>query len=192
MILGYAVEGSTHRAFVNGIARRWCPEAELVEGPFRGSTGLSLRREIRKIVEAFILKGVNVAVIITDANGRPWREVKMENSNKLSPERRNVTITAIPDRNIESWICADPRYVGEKLNVDAGQFDVPDPKHAFERAAGVSRDDKKEELIAELVEHAPLANWLRNESFEEFYENARDLSQQLGCNIENLRTADRR
>jgi len=44
-------------------------------------------------------------------------------------------------------------------------------------------------VIAELVQHAPLAHWLRNESFEEFYENARDVSQQLGCDVETLRTA---
>jgi len=45
MKIGYSVEGSTDRAVIRGLRRRWCPEAELIEGKVRGSTRLSLRRE---------------------------------------------------------------------------------------------------------------------------------------------------
>jgi hypothetical protein len=49
MIIGYCVEGSTDRAFINGLKERWCEKATLIEGHFRGSTHLSQRREIAKI-----------------------------------------------------------------------------------------------------------------------------------------------
>jgi hypothetical protein len=46
MKIGYSVEGSTDRAVLKGLQRRWCPSAELLEGRFRGTTGQSARREI--------------------------------------------------------------------------------------------------------------------------------------------------
>ncbi len=49
MKIGYCVEGSTDRGFVKGLTDRWCPQAEFIEGRFRGSTGLRLRAEIPQI-----------------------------------------------------------------------------------------------------------------------------------------------
>jgi hypothetical protein len=67
------------------------------------------------------------------------------------------------------------------------QFRVQNPKGAFERASGIQRADRKEAEIAELVREAPLHKWLGRPSFEDFYEQLRARSQQLGCTIENLR-----
>ena len=48
MKLGYYVQGGMDEAVVQGLANRWCPDSELAEGRFRGSSGESFRREIRK------------------------------------------------------------------------------------------------------------------------------------------------
>ena len=37
MKIGYCVQGTTDEAFVRGLVQRWCPEAELAPGKFRGS-----------------------------------------------------------------------------------------------------------------------------------------------------------
>ena len=45
MKIGYSVEGSTDRAVLQGLKQRWCPEAQLVEGRFRGTSGQSQHRD---------------------------------------------------------------------------------------------------------------------------------------------------
>jgi hypothetical protein len=187
MTIGYAVEGSTDRAFVTGLRERWCPQALLVEGAFRGSTGLSLRREYKKICDEFAIKGVNVMVFLTDGNGADWRDVQKNEREHFPEERRDQAIHGVCDRNIESWICRDRHWISHRLGGEAATFEVEDPKHAFERAIGITRDDRKEAEIAALVAAAPLNNWLSAPSFEDFYEQARDLSQTKTCEIENLR-----
>ena len=46
MKIGYYVQGDTDEAVVWGLAKRWCPDAELAEGRFRGASKESFRREI--------------------------------------------------------------------------------------------------------------------------------------------------
>lgn len=187
MIIGYSVQGSTDRAFLTGLRLRWCPSADLLEGRFRGSTGASLRREYRKICDEFSARSADLMVFLTDADTGSWREVQAEERSCFPPEFLNRSIHGVTERNIECWICADPEWIGRRVDVPPAVFRVPDPKGAFERALEVDRDDRKEREIAELVCAAPLRNWLVSPSFEDFYEQARDMSQQLGCSVENLR-----
>ena len=46
MKIAYCVEGTTDRAILRGLRDRWCPQAELVEGRFRGQR--FLRSQIPK------------------------------------------------------------------------------------------------------------------------------------------------
>ena len=39
MRIGYYVQGAMDESVVRGLAKRWCPDAELAEGRFRGSSG---------------------------------------------------------------------------------------------------------------------------------------------------------
>ena len=48
MKIGYYVQGDTDEAVVKWLAQRWCPDAELAEGQFRGSSRESFKREIAK------------------------------------------------------------------------------------------------------------------------------------------------
>jgi hypothetical protein len=188
MKIGYSVQGSTDRAFLKGLKQRWCPHASFVEAPFRGSTGLSLRREYRKICEQFVMNGVDIMIFLTDADGDGWREVLRKERESFPPERLHYAIHGVADRNIECWICAEPAWIAQQLGGQAEHFRVEDPKSTFERMLGVDRDSKQEDKISDLVATAPLQAWLAaSRSFEDFYEAARTSSRQLGCKMENLR-----
>lgn len=192
MRIGYAVQGSTDRAFLRGLKERWCEDAEMVEGAFRGSTGLSLRRELKKICDdLFWQKGCDVIVFLSDADVDDWRDIQRREVGKLPDSMRPFAVYGMADRNIECWLCADPQYMAKKTDRKAEDFADDDPKRAFEAAMHVSRDDKRESQIAQLVREAPavvLQQWLQNSrSFEDFYDQLWAISKQRECGIENLR-----
>jgi hypothetical protein len=192
MRIGYAVQGSTDRAFLRGLKDRWCPAAEMVEGAFRGSTGLSLRRELHKICDALLRqKRCERMVVLTDADESDWQDVRKRELGKLPGEFLPFVVYGIADRNIECWLCADPLYIAQKTGRSADEFRTPDPKSAFQCAMAVSRDDKKETEIAALVSQASntvLKHWLRaSRSFEDFYDQLWALRGERDCPIENLR-----
>lgn len=187
MTIGYAGEDSVHRAFIKGLAKRWCPGAHLVEGYFRGSTRESLRREYKKNCAELFFKGADVVVFLTDNDKSEWRERWKDEISKLPQERLEQIILGIADRNIESWLTCDSEWLSGVRNIDPAEFDCEDPKTPFTKAMGITRDDRKEEEIADLVCEAPLKKWLRNDSFKKFYDQARDIGQRLKCGIENIK-----
>ena len=186
MRIGYSADDSAHRAFIIGLHRRWCPGAEIVEGHFRGDLKLRRRFEIPMICEELAMKGVDVMVFLTDGDGRPWREVQKEELGRFPPQHSPTTVVGVADRNVECWICADVDYVAGRSNRHAAIFRVVDPKGAFEDALAITSVNRREAEVSELVAQAPLHRWLHNDSFKAFYEALRDLSQQQGCQIENL------
>ncbi len=184
MKIGYCVEGSTDRGFVKGLVDRWCPHAELIEGKFRGSTGLRLRAEIPQICAELREKGCGVFLFITDANDADWTEVVKQQS-KLVPEQfKHCAISGVADRNIESWLCADKEWISQEIGCLAKAFDIEDPKGVFQSALGITGYDKKEAEIASLVCRAPFKNWIQNsQSFARFYRDARRLANFLKCSM---------
>ena len=192
MRIGYAVQGSTDRAFLHGLKGRWCEDAEMIEGAFRGSTGLSLRRELAKICDdLFSQKGCDVIVFLSDADDANWRGIQRREVGKLPDSIRPFAVYGMADRNIECWLCADSHYIAEKTGREAADFAVADPKGAFESAMYISRDDKREPEITQLVREAPadvLQQWMRKSgSFEDFYDQLLAVSRQRECAIDNLR-----
>ncbi len=192
MRIGYAVQGSTDRAFLRGLQERWCAGAEMIEGAFRGSTGLSLRRELARISDVlFFKKGCDLIVFLSDADVADWRKTQRREVAKLPDSIGPFAVYGMADRNIECWLCADPHYIAEKTGRAAEDFLVDDPKGAFESAMQISRDDKREAQIAELVREADvgvLRRWLvKSRSFEDFYDQLWTVSKQRECEIENLR-----
>lgn len=185
MSIGYSVEGSTDRAFIKGLHRRWLPSAKLVEGAFRGT---SIRREIPKICLELTHKGVEAIIFLTDANLQPRREVKQRESQYVPVKYQHLTIYGVADRNIECWLAADREYLAQQIRITPKELDVTDPKDVIEHAMGITSYDKKEEEIVAIVISAPIRNWLNNSrSFEEFYEEARSLSKRLNQPIPNER-----
>jgi len=187
MKIGYCVEGSTDRAMLHGLNRRWCPHAQLIEGSFRGTSGLSQRREIPKVCIELIAKGAELIVFLRDANNENWREVLKTDEERCRPDHKHLTIFGVCDRNVERWLCTDADWIGKETGHPSDEFRVTDPKGPFEEAMGITRLDRKEEEIGVLVQRAPLRNWLSNRSFREFYERIWDRSKERGCQVENLR-----
>lgn len=186
MSIGYSVEGATDRAFLEGLRRRWYPDAALIEGSFRGASGISLRRDIPRICQELNHKDADAIVFLTDADEQDWRQVKRAENEFVPSEFRHLTLYGVADRNIECWLAADPGYLAHRLNVPPQSLDVTDPKGVFEHSLGITSFDRREEEIASIVCEAPLRNWLkRSPSFQAFYEDARVLSKQEGNPIPN-------
>lgn len=66
-------------------------------------------------------------------------------------------------------------------------FQRDDPKAVFEAAFGITDLNHQEPRISQLTFDAPLHTWLLNESFENFYDELRQKSIEMGCQIQNLR-----
>ena len=187
MKIGYSVEGSMDRALLNGLRQRWCPNAELIEGHFRGSTAQSRRREIPRICIELQNKGVDCILFLTDSNTAPWREVLNTEKQRCRPEHQHLTVFGVCLRNVECWLAADADHIANQFNRPRHEFITEDPKGAVEAAFEISSDEKRESEIAAFVCNAPLRHWLNNVSFADFYDSLRHMSQQLGCHLENLR-----
>jgi hypothetical protein len=184
MKIGYCVEGSSDRALIKGLHQRWCPAAELIEGPFRGNF---LRREIPKVCFELATKGVDLIVFLRDSNREDWRTVRGADLERRDPRFAHLTVFGVCARNVEDWIVADPEWFSRETASPANSFRVGDPKGPVEAALGVTHRERQELRIAELVQRAPLRHWLRNQSFEQFYDDLRGHCVRLGCVIENLR-----
>lgn len=185
MIIGYSVEGSTDRAFLKGLQERWCPAATLLEGHFRGSTGVALRREFKSVCIELREKGAEMFVFLTDANNRPWTEVYKEEDDKLPKEEKWRVIHGVADRNIEKWICSDAHWLARELGVEVTALQVDDPKSAFQAAMDITPQDRKEVEITAIVKRAPVRKWIEaGGSFKAFYTSSRDVGLSLGCSIQ--------
>jgi len=187
MRIGYCVEGSTDRAVLHGLNQRWCPHAQMIEGSFRGTSGLSQRREIPKVCIELVAKGVELIVFLRDANNEDWREVLRAYEDDCRLEHKYFTVFGVCDRNVECWLCADADWIAKETGHQPNEFRVIDPKGVFAKAMNITGFDRKEPGIAMLVRRAPLKSWLSNPSFEEFYNRIWNKSKETGCKIENLR-----
>jgi hypothetical protein len=187
MRIGYSVEGSTDRALLEGLRRRWCPKADLVQGRFRGTSRQSQRREIPNTCVEMASKQADLVLFLRDANKEEWRDVLRKDEERCRSEHRHIAVFGVCDRNVECWLCADADWLAKQIGRPARDFRVEDPKAAFESALGVCRSDRKEEEIAGLVKDAPLQHWLANPSFEDFYGKLRDAAKRFPCEFENLR-----
>src|SRR5271157_676732 len=104
MKIGYSIEGSTDRAMLRGLQRRWCPQAELVEGRFRGTSRESQRREIPRTCLELALKGADVIVFLRDTNEEDWRRVLKAEEARCRPEHQHLAVFGVCARNAESWL----------------------------------------------------------------------------------------
>jgi hypothetical protein len=192
--IGYSVEGATDRAFLCGLQERWCPDATLIEGSFRGASGISLRRDVPRICRELGHKGADVVVFLTDAHEQDWREVKRREAAHVPAEFQHVTLYGVAERNVECWLNADRDYLAGVLGVEPAALEVPDPKGIFERSLGISSYRREGERVAAIVRDAPrrtMQNWLkRSPSFKAFYEDARALGKQTGHPIPNERARE--
>jgi hypothetical protein len=191
MRIGYYVQGDNDEALIWGLAQRWCPKAERAPGKFRGSSGVSFRREIRNaLVDLKDDKGCDILVVLTDADVNPWREVKRREWQKVPLEYQHLTVFGVADRNVECWLAIDRQALATELQCQADDIPHDDPSGFIKRRLGYTQRgaDKQaiKERVRDFVGNAPLRTWIEDsDSFEDFYQEARRLSQQTECAIPN-------
>lgn len=192
MRIGYYVQGDADEAVVRGLARRWCPDASLELGRFRGSSKASFRRELGKsLMDLAGHKACSVVVVLTDADVNPWRAVRRREGAKIPDDYRHVTVFGVADRNIEWWLAIDRNALARELGcgVDDIPRDEPHLSSFVKRRFGLtdrdSREDAKERVCA-YVRQASLRPWIRDsDSFGAFYDEARSWAARNGCSLRN-------
>ncbi len=188
MKIAFCVEGSADRAILKGLRDRWCPQAELVEGSFRGQLP---RSQIPKECKILTQKGVDLIIFLRDANLEVWRDVLKADEAKCPAEYRHRVIFGVCDRNAECWLAEAPDHLSAAVGCSRSELDEADPSPFVKKAFGLIGFDKEqqESRVAAYVVGAPLKLWLHNKSFEDFYERLWNQSKQphMGCTLENLR-----
>jgi len=186
MKIAFCVEGSADRAMLVGLRDRWCPDAELVEGRFRGQLP---RSQIPKECKILTEKGADLIVFLRDSNLEPWRDVLRADESKCPPEYRHRVVFGVCDRNAECWLACAPDHLCAALGCSRPELNVDDPSPIVKKVFGLIGFDKQEQefRVTDYVKSAPLKQWLHNRSFENFYEQLWHQSQQNGCVLENLR-----
>lgn len=193
MKIGYYVQGDTDEAVVWGLAKRWCPDAELEEGRFRGASRQSFRREIFKsLMDLKSDKGCDILVVLTDADANLWRDVKNRESDKIPAECKHLTLFGVADRNIECWLAIDRGALARELGCNVEDISINDPSGFVKRRFGLSVRDmdraNAKARVRDYVAQASLRSWVEgSDSFEDLYEEARRLAVQNECPIPNER-----
>ncbi|HUY88830.1 MAG TPA: hypothetical protein VMV10_08865 [Pirellulales bacterium] len=193
MKIGYYVQGSTDEAVVRGLSARWCPNAELAAGKFRGSSKLSFRREIANAL--FDLrddKHCDVLVVLTDSDANAWREVKRREWERIPVECQHLVVFGVAERNIECWLSLDRGALAAEIGCKPQDLLVEDPKGIVESGFGYGRQDVEDVQmrISRFVQASTIRNWIKGKSFEDFYDDVRGLAAQTGCSVPNEREID--
>ena len=190
MKIGYYVQGDVGEAIVRGLAARWCPAAELVEGRFRGSSRASFRREIRKSLwELKDAKACDVLVVLTDADTSHWREVKTRESGRVPDDCRYMTVLGVADRNAECWLATDRDGLAMVLQCRVEDIPDGDPSGFVKRGFGFTDRTTREDArtrVRNYVAQAELKSWIEgSDSFGNFYGDVRRLAQRTECPFPN-------
>lgn len=195
MKIGYYVQGTVDEAFVKGLAKRkrYCPDATMEQGRFRGRSGTSLRREIRQaLLDLKEDKGCDYMVVLTDADDAEWRDIYNREWNKVPEDCKHITVFGVANRNIECWLSIDRPALAAELGCKAEDIPADNPSGFVKRKFGVgSRGTERqvgEKRIEKFVSEVSFYHWLRNcKSFEHFWDQIYTLSKQANCSIPNER-----
>ncbi len=190
-------EDATHEAVLRGLARRWCPGAEVVCAVRRGRTGETLRRQLYGALQRlFRVDECDCAVVLRDADKEKWNTAVDEDRSKLPPEHASLTICAAASRNIECWLSADIEDFCRETGADPGQVSAArkdDPKgivQAALRDASSAGDKELYAFVSEFVAAGPKAAWLDHQPcFVAFFDGCREHAAGRGCAIPNERDA---
>ena len=191
MKIGYYVQGAADEAFVHGLAERWCPQAEMAPGKFRGSSKESFRREIEiALWDLRDDKRCDVLVVLTDSDVAAWREVKRREWNRVPNDCQHMCVFGVADRNIECWLAIDRHALARELGCNPADIPQDDPSGFVKRKFGLGERDfarqAARDRVRRFVAGAPVKVWIQNsDSFEDFYGDARRLAARTRCVMPN-------
>lgn len=189
MKIGYFVQGKADEAFVKGLADKYCPEATLAPGKFRGSSGESLRRDIpNALKDLHDNHGCDYLVVLTDSDEAEWREVHKNEWARIPIELQHLTVFGVANRNIECWLALDRGALARELGCKPNDIPSDDPSGFVKKRFGVSsRGPQGMERIQRFVGNSDIGKWLHDKSFEHFWERIFQLSKHETCAIPNIR-----
>lgn len=195
MKIGYYVQGDADEAVVWGLAKRWCPDAELVKGPFRGSTNVALKRELHIALSMNLKddKRCDAIVFLTDADADLWRDVKRRELNSIPTDCQHLTLFGVANRNIECWLAIDRSALARELECSEEDIPKDNPSDFVKRHFGLTGRNKLEAKarICNYVTHASLREWIEgSDSFADFYDEARRWAARNECSIPNEREGE--
>ena len=180
-------------AFIWGLAARWCPDAELAPGKFRGQSRESFRREIHKALIDLKDSGrCDILIVLTDADMNRWRDVKGREFSKVPTNCQDLTAFGVADRNIECWLALDRTALAREFVCRENEIPRDDPSGFVKRRFGIGqRDTEREqakERVRQFVASSRLKQWIeRSDSFSDFYTQIWSLSKRQNCDMPNER-----
>ena len=185
MKIAFCVEGSADRAILYGLRDRWCPQAELFEGRFRGQLP---RSQIQKECKVLTQKGADLVIFLRDANEENWRDVLKADEAKCPVECRHRVVFGVCDRNAECWLASGADHLCAATGCSRERLGSGDPAAIVKKAFGLVGFDKEQQEphVSAYVQRAPLKQWLQNKSFESFYQQLWNQSKTHACALENL------
>lgn len=182
MKIGYLVEGSTDSAVLAGLKDQLCPDAELIEGSFRGSLG-PRRRELPKALHELALKDADVIVSLNDANELTWTQRCQQEREWAPAEHSHRLVCGAPEPNVESWLVADADAFMRRTSL-ACRPRPKDAKPLVEEGLQITGYQKRTEDIAAFVAQADLQVWESNDnSFRGFIRECREMAHRRGCQL---------
>ena len=195
MKIGYYVQGDADEAVVWGLAKRWCPDAELEEGRFRGSSKESFRREVaNSLTDLKSHKRCDIIVVLTDADANRWQDVKRRESDRIPEDCKYLTLFGVADQNIECWLAIDPGALARELGCSVEEIPTDNPSNFVKQHFGLTDRDTKQNAkarICDYVAQASLKTWIEDsDSFEDFYQQARRWAARNECSIPNERESE--
>ncbi len=192
MKIGYIVQGAADEAFIHGLAQRWCNDAELPRGKFRGESRETLRRELPKAVKDLAIhQFCDAIVVLTDSDTDDWKAVKKREWDLIPEVFRHMSVYGVAERNIECWLAINRRALANELGCQPDDIPSDNPSGFVKRKFGISnrgqlRDEAKSQ-IKEFVASVDMKPWINDSrSFKSFYEDIRGLAQRkTQCSIPN-------
>lgn len=190
-------QGPNDRGFVEGLKHRLGCEAALrdyAQDPNLRIRGQSMRRgEWRILQDSLRSVHVDLIVRLTDADeGRP-QTVENEERSRCPDALRGILVIGVCDRCVESWMTLDMNYASNALGLPVDGF----PNDPISRAQFVkghirrsAADEDYHAFVSGFVRDAPpdaFTSWLRDRSFQRFYDACRAAAARADCPIRDER-----
>lgn len=190
MKIGYTCEGKIDRCVIESLAREWCPEADIVSVRRRGRR-LNKKNTKNDCIALQHKESPDIIILYTDSDmpiqRDSHRDVLRKIKSWIPDEFKHKVIGAVGHRNVECWLVADRDFASSRLHVSADEL-KDNPKHIIESYFSQWQKQEKENAINDYVRDANQSNWLKDASFEAFYDECKRFSNEFKCtSFPNLR-----
>ena len=190
--IGVIYQDKSSFGFLRGVEDRLNCRARLLGPPSAiGKTQCLSRNNARNAWRYFSGKGVDLVVRFTDADGRPWKEVRQQELSRVPSEARSLWICGVTVNNTEDWLALDTPYIASHLQLQESKLGNPKErtgiiKHAIlQQARG---GENPSDVVRRIVVSAPpdvFRKWLTDASLRAFYTECRNAARQTGCETPN-------